>query len=41
MYVWEGNTSSGKKGSQSNGDGFYQKKRDYKTIMAVARPKKG
>lgn len=41
MYVYEGNTSSGKKGSQSNGDGFYLKKRDYKTIMAVARPKKG
>ena len=41
VQVWEGNTSSGKKGSQSNGDGFYLKKRDYKTIMAVARPKKG
>jgi hypothetical protein len=41
INVWEGNTSSGKKGSQSNGDGFYLKKRDYKTIMAVARPKKG
>lgn len=39
LQVYEGNTSSGKKGSQSNGDGFYLKKRDYKTIMAVARPK--
>lgn len=39
FYVYEGNTSSGKAGSQSNGDGFYLKKRDYKTIMAVARPK--
>jgi hypothetical protein len=40
INVWEGNTSSGKKGSQSNGDGFYLKKRTYSTIMAVARPKK-
>jgi hypothetical protein len=39
LYVYEGNTSSGKAGSQSNGDGFYLKKRDYKTIMAVGRPK--
>jgi hypothetical protein len=39
LYIYEGNTSSGKRGSQSNGDGFYLKKRDYKTIMAVARPK--
>ena len=39
LYVYEGNTSSGKGGSQSNGDGYYLKKRDYKTIMAVARPK--
>jgi hypothetical protein len=39
LKVYEGNTSSGKAGSQSNGDGFYLKKRDYKTIMAVARPK--
>jgi hypothetical protein len=36
---YEGNTSSGKAGSQSNGDGFYLKKRNYQTIMAVARPK--
>jgi hypothetical protein len=39
MQVFEGNTSSGKTGSQSNGDGFYLKKRNYTTIMAVARPK--
>ena len=39
LHVYEGNTSSGKAGSQSNGDGFYLKKRDYKTIMAVGRPK--
>lgn len=39
MQVFEGNTSSGIAGSQSNGDGFYLKRRTYKTIMAVARPK--
>jgi hypothetical protein len=39
LKVYEGNTSSGKSGSQSNGDGYYLKKRDYKTIMAIARPK--
>ena len=39
LYTYEGNTSGSKKGSQSNGDGFYLKKRDYKTIMAIARPK--
>jgi hypothetical protein len=39
LKVYEGNTSSGKAGSQSNGDGFYLKKRNYATIMAVARPK--
>jgi hypothetical protein len=39
INVYEGNTSSGKAGSQSNGDGFYLKKRNYSTIMAVARPK--
>jgi hypothetical protein len=38
IKVYEGNTSSGKAGSQSNGDGFYLKKRTYATIMAVARP---
>ena len=39
MKVWEGNTSADNRGSQSNGDGFYLKKRGYGTIMAVARPK--
>lgn len=39
LQVYEGNTSSGKSGSQSNGDGYYLKKRNYATIMAVARPK--
>jgi hypothetical protein len=39
LNVYEGNTSRGKAGSQSNGDGFYLRKREYKTIMAVARPK--
>ena len=39
-YLWciEGNTSSNAKGSQSNGDGVYRKKRHYSLIMAVARP---
>jgi hypothetical protein len=39
LYCYEGNTSADKKGSQSNGDGYYLKKRTYATIMAVARPK--
>jgi hypothetical protein len=39
MYCYEGNTSADKKGSQSNGDGYYLKKRTYATIMAIARPK--
>lgn len=39
LYVYEGNTSSGKSGSQSNGDGYYLRKRGYDTIMAIARPK--
>lgn len=40
MMVWEGNTSADfTKGSQSNGDGFYLKKRGYGSVMAVARPK--
>jgi cell wall-associated NlpC family hydrolase len=37
MYCYEGNTSDGK-GSQSNGDGVYLKKRNYSLVMAVARP---
>lgn len=39
INCWEGNTSSGKSGSQSNGDGYYLKRRGYSTIMAIARPK--
>lgn len=35
----EGNTSGDGKGSQSNGDGVYKKKRPYKLVMAVVRPK--
>lgn len=40
LYVYEGNTSDSKKGSQSNGDGYYLKKRDYSTVMAIGRPKR-
>jgi hypothetical protein len=39
MLCYEGNTSGDKKGSQSNGDGVYLKKRPYTLVMAVARPK--
>ena len=39
MYCYEGNTSSDKGGSQSNGDGYYLKKRTYSLIMAIGRPK--
>jgi hypothetical protein len=39
ITTYEGNTSSDNKGSQANGDGFYEKKRAYATIMAIARPK--
>lgn len=39
LKAYEGNTSSGKKGSQANGVGFYLRRRGYGTIMAVARPK--
>ena len=39
MLCYEGNTSGDKKGSQSNGDGVYLKKRPYSLIMGVARPK--
>jgi cell wall-associated NlpC family hydrolase len=39
-YLWciEGNTAADKRGSQSNGDGVYRKKRAYSLVMAVARP---
>lgn len=36
----EGNTAGDAKGSQSNGDGVYEKKRPYSLVMAVARPSK-
>lgn len=39
IKAYEGNTSNGNSGSQSNGGGFYLKKRGYATIMAIARPK--
>lgn len=39
IYAYEGNTSDNAKGSQSNGGGFYLKKRGYGVIMAIARPK--
>jgi len=38
LKVYEGNTSSGNKGSQSNGDGVYLRKRAYSLVMGVARP---
>lgn len=38
MLCYEGNTSSGVKGSQSNGDGVYLRKRPYSLVMGVARP---
>lgn len=34
----EGNTAPDAKGSQSNGDGVYRKRRPYSLVMAVARP---
>jgi hypothetical protein len=39
-FLWciEGNTSGDTKGSQSNGDGVYTKKRSYSLVMGVARP---
>lgn len=38
LWCYEGNTSSGKIGSQSNGDGVYLRKRPYSLVMAIARP---
>jgi cell wall-associated NlpC family hydrolase len=38
LTVYEGNTSGDNKGSQSNGDGVYLKKRAYSLVMGVARP---
>jgi cell wall-associated NlpC family hydrolase len=39
-YIWtyEGNTSSGDRGSQANGDGVYLRKRPYSLVMGIARP---
>lgn len=39
-FLWtiEGNTAGDNKGSQSNGDGVFLKKRAYSLVMAVARP---
>jgi len=39
LWCYEGNTAGNNKGSQSNGDGVYLKKRAYSLVMAVARPK--
>ena len=38
LQVIEGNTSSGVKGSQANGDGVYLRKRSYSLVMGVVRP---
>jgi len=38
LQVIEGNTSSGSKGSQANGDGVYLRKRPYSLVMGVVRP---
>ncbi|CAB4218610.1 hypothetical protein UFOVP1608_40 [uncultured Caudovirales phage] len=38
LVCFEGNTSGDSKGSQSNGDGCFEKKRSYSLVMAVARP---
>jgi len=38
LQVIEGNTSSGAKGSQANGDGVYLRKRSYSLVMGVVRP---
>lgn len=39
LVCCEGNTAGDLKGSQSNGDGVFIKKRPYSLVMAVARPK--
>jgi hypothetical protein len=38
LWTYEGNTAGDSKGSQSNGDGVYFKKRAYSLVMGVARP---
>lgn len=35
---WEGNTSSGERGSQDNGGGFYSKKRPHSVIVGYGMP---
>jgi cell wall-associated NlpC family hydrolase len=39
LTTFEGNTAGDNAGSQANGDGAYQKKRPYKYVMGVVRPK--
>lgn len=39
VYFVEGNTSSGNKGSQSNGDGVYKRERALSLVKKVWRPK--
>lgn len=39
LVTYEGNTAKDGSGSQSNGDGVYQKRRKYSQVIAVARPK--
>lgn len=39
LYCIEGNTAGDARGSQSNGDGVFKKKRPYSLVMAVVRPK--
>lgn len=38
LVTYEGNTAADGSGSQSNGNGVYQKTRSYSEVMAVARP---
>jgi len=38
LNVIEGNTSDSKRGSQSNGDGVYLRRRSYSLVMGVVRP---
>ena len=38
LQVYEGNTSGDNKGSQSNGDGVYLKKRAYSLVMGRCSP---
>ena len=38
LYTYEGNTSSGNGGSQSNGEGAYYRKRPYHLVFGIGRP---